>query len=148
MAVAGAIATLGLFVDKSSGFSDLLVDALLLVPIALLLRAFQTTDIQDFPNLETLARTYAYYPKTYLRATVVGAAETVARNGVVIDRKARELNFAMAVLFGTVIVVLGWRVAEAWIERPTVPVSSTTPTAAHGSPKSGSPRRVIELSAP
>lgn len=73
--IAGSIAALGLFIDKASSWPDFLVGALLLVPIALLLRAFRTTDYLDFPNLDNLVETYQWYPKTYIRSTVLGAAD-------------------------------------------------------------------------
>ncbi len=124
--IAGAIAALGLFVDKASGWPDLLVSALLLAPIAMLLLAFRTTDYQDFPNLDDLVKTYQWYPKTYVRSTVLGAAESIAKNSIIIDRKARDLNRAMAVLFLTVIVILGWRVIEAYDHDRTVRNAAAT----------------------
>lgn len=111
--IAGAIAALGLFIDKSDGWPDLLVSAILVVPIAMLLLAFRTTDYEDFPNLDTLVQTYQWYPKTFVRSVVLGAATTIAKNTLTIDRKARDLNRAMAVLFISVIVILCWRVGEA-----------------------------------
>jgi hypothetical protein len=144
--IAGAIAALGLFVDKASGWPDLLVAALLLVPIALLLTAFQTADYLDFPNLENLVETYQWYPKTYIRATVLGAAESISKNAIAIDRKARELNRAMAVLLFTVIIILGWKAGEAYDEQrsggkgptPVSPIPAALASPLLGQPATGS----------
>jgi len=111
--IAGTLAALGLFVDKAGGPLDLGVAALLLVPLAMLLSAFRTTDYKDIPNLDVLVETYAWYPKTYIRSLVLGAAEAVAKNSPIIDRKARSLNRAMAILYGTVVVIFIWRAGEA-----------------------------------
>ena len=134
--IAGAIAALGLFIDKASGWEDVVVAALLLIPIAMLLRAFRTTDYKDFPNLDELVQTFSWYPKTYVRSTVLGAAESVANNAVIIDRKARGLNRAMTVLYLTIIVVLGWRAGEAYYhqqhirQQPAATTRTAIPTAA------------------
>ncbi len=111
--IAATLAALGLFVDKAASPLDLAIAAFLLVPLAMLLLAFRTTDYQDVPNLDVLVQTYAWYPKTYIRSLVLGAAEAISKNTPIIDRKARDLNRAMAVLYVTVVVILIWRAGEA-----------------------------------
>lgn len=111
--IAGTIAALGLFVDKAASTVDYFVGSLLLIPLALLLNAFKTYDYVDTPNLDELVRTYERWPLTYVRSVVIGTADAVTRNGSVIDRKARDLNRTMAVLFTVVIVVIAARAFEA-----------------------------------
>ncbi|MEA2665232.1 MAG: hypothetical protein QOI11_2176 [Candidatus Eremiobacteraeota bacterium] len=114
--IAGTIAALGLFVDKAASTADYFVGSLLLIPLALLLNAFKTYDYVDYvdtPNLDELVRTYERWPLTYVRSVVIGTADAVTQNGSVIDRKARDLNRTMAVLFTVVIVVIAARTFEA-----------------------------------
>lgn len=126
--LAGAIAALGLFIDKSSGWPDLLVACILLIPITMLLRAFRTTDYEDFPNLDALVQKYPWYPKTFVRSVVLGATTTIAKNSVTIDRKARALNHAMVVLVLSIIVIFCWRIGEAsFNEQHLQPVGRTIP---------------------
>lgn len=132
--IAGTLAALGLFVDKAGGPLDLGVAAFLLVPLAMLLLAFRTTDYKDIPNLDVLVETYAWYPKTYIRSAVLGAADAIAKNTPIIDRKARDLNRAMAILYGTVVVILIWRAGEATyyerhVEKPPAAAPTAKPTA-------------------
>jgi hypothetical protein len=111
--IAGTVAGLGLFIDKSASTLDCLSGSLLLVPLAMLFLAFRTFEYIDTPNLDELVRTYERWPLTYVRSVVVGTADAVSKNGPVIDRKARELNRAMAVLLIVVVLVIGVRTYEA-----------------------------------
>jgi hypothetical protein len=100
----------------------------------MLLLAFRTTDYQDVPNLDVLVQTYAWYPKTYIRSLVLGAAEAISKNTPIIDRKARDLNRAMAVLYVTVVVILIWRAGEAiyyerHVDNPPGATATAKPTA-------------------
>ena len=111
--IAGTIAGLGLFVDKAASAFDYLAGALLLVPLAMLFLAFRTYEYIDTPSLDELVRTYERWPRTYMRSVVVGTAEAVSKNGPVIDRKARELNRTMGVLFAVVVIIIASRTFEA-----------------------------------
>jgi hypothetical protein len=131
--IAGTLAALGLFVAKA-GPLDLAIAAFLLVPLAMLLRAFRTRVYKDVPNLDVLVKTYAQYPKTYIRSVVLGAADAIAKNTPIIDRKARDFNRAMAVLYGTVVLILIWRAGEAiyyerHVEKPPAATATAKPTA-------------------
>jgi hypothetical protein len=111
--IAGTIAALGLFIDKAASTFDYFVGSLLLIPLALLFSAFKTYGYIDTPNLDELVRTYDRWPLTYVRSVVIGTADAVTKNGFVIDRKARDLNRTMAVLFAVVITVIASRTFEA-----------------------------------
>ncbi len=96
----------------------------------MLLFAFRTTDYKDIANLDVLVETYGRYPKTYIKATVLGAADAIAKNAVIIDRKAGNLNRAMAVLYSTVVVILIWRAGEAiYHERHAQKIPTATASA-------------------
>jgi len=43
---------------------------------------------------------------------VLGAADAIAKNAVIIDRKASDLNRAMLVLYSTVVLILIWHGGE------------------------------------
>lgn len=79
----------------------------------MLLFAFRTTNYKDIANLDVLVKTYGRYPKTFIRSTVLGAADAIAKNAIIIDRKAANLNRAMMVLYSTVVLILMWRGGEA-----------------------------------
>jgi hypothetical protein len=111
--IAGTLAALGLFIDKAASGYDYIAGSLLLVPLGTLFAAFLTFDYDDVPNLDELGRTYEFYPKTFTKSVVLAAAEVVAKNAPRIDAKAKLLNRAMAVLFGSIVIVLAVRVGEA-----------------------------------
>ncbi len=111
--IAGTLAGLGLFVDKAASSFDYVLGALLLVPLAMLLLAFKTYEYIDTPSLDELVRTYERWPVTYVRSVVIGTADAVGKNSSVIDRKARDLNRTMAVLFIAIILVIAARAYEA-----------------------------------
>lgn len=111
--IGGTIAGLALFVDKAASPIDYGTGALLLVPLAMLFFAFRTYEYIDTPNLDELVRTYERWPLTYIRSVVLGTANAVSTNGRVIDRKARDLNRTMAVLFAVVTVIIASRAYEA-----------------------------------
>jgi hypothetical protein len=137
--IAGTIAALGLFVDKATSITDYFVGSLLLIPLALLLNAFKTYGYIDTPNLDELVRTYERWPLTYVRSVVIGTADAVTQNGSIIDRKARDLNRAMAVLFAVVIVVIAARTFEAVSgERRGTSNAGPHAGAAHALPKTHS----------
>ena len=111
--IGGTIAGLALFVDKSGSTLDYLLAALLLIPLAMLFLAFRTKDYIDTPSLDVLVETYERWPVTFVRSVVVGTADAVAKNGPIIDSKARDLNRTMAVLFGVLVLILTVRAIEA-----------------------------------
>ncbi len=125
--IGGTIAGLGLSVDKAGTPMDYAVGGLLLIPLAMLFMAFRTFTYMDTPSLDELVRTYERWPLTYIRSVVLGTAEAVAKNGPVIDKKARDLNRTMAVLFVAVIMIIAYRTYEASRGRD---VSSHRPCAA------------------
>lgn len=128
--IAGTLAALGLFVDKAAGPADLGFAALLLIPLAMLLFAFRSTNYKDIANLDVLVETYGRFPKTYIRSTVLGAADAIAKNAVIIDRKASDLNRAMLVLYSTVVLILIWHGDEAiYHERHAQTPGTTAATA-------------------
>lgn len=97
--IAGTIAGLALFVDKSGSTLDYALAGLLLIPLAMLFLAFRTKDYIDTPNLDALIDTYERWPLTYIRSVVFGTADALGKNALTIDSKARNLNRTMAVLF-------------------------------------------------
>jgi hypothetical protein len=112
--IAGTLAALALFVDKAGSTMDDFLAALLLVPLAMLFRAFGTYEYIDTPSLDELVRTYERWPLTYVRSVVIGTADAVARNGPSIDRKARSLNHTMGVLFTVIVIIIASRACEAF----------------------------------
>ncbi len=134
--IAGTIAALGLFLDKASGWLDVAVGALYLVPLWILLRTFQTYVYIDVPSLDQLALTWQRWPKTFLKATVAGAADALARNRPAIDKKARDLNLAMNLVYVVTVIVLCVRLLEGYTAQhgyqgTTNPASTTSSASAH-----------------
>jgi hypothetical protein len=117
--IAGTIAGLGLFIQQAASLWDYLGGALLLVPLIMLFRAFATFEYDDVPNLEELKRTYEWYPSTFKRAVVFGAADVVAKNRPAIDSKAQQLNHAMVALFLAVVIILAVRLGEVIVSGKT-----------------------------
>jgi hypothetical protein len=113
--IAGTIAGLALFVDKSGSTLDYALAGLLLIPLAMLFLAFRTKDYIDTPNLDALIDTYERWPLTYIRSVVVGTADAIGKNALTIDSKARNLNRTMAVLFTVMIFILAARIVEALV---------------------------------
>jgi hypothetical protein len=114
--IAGTIAGLALFVDKSGTTLDYLLAGLLLIPLAMLFLAFRTKDYIDTPNLDLLVDTYERWPVTYIRSVVIGTAEAVAKNAPMINAKARGLNRTMALLFAVMAFILTVRTLEALVD--------------------------------
>jgi hypothetical protein len=105
----------------------------------MLLNAFRTSDYKDFPDLDKLLTYYPWYPKTYAKWLVEAAAEAIAENAPIIDRKSRDLNRAMAVLFWTVLIILSFREIEAVTHEQQAPAGKASTTRSTlGSPASAS----------
>ena len=70
------------------------------------LESEQTVTGLGSSNLPLSEASLLLIPLAHIRSVVIGTADAVTQNGSVIDRKARDLNRTMAVLFGVVVIVI------------------------------------------